>query len=176
MATLNELLADPQTAGTWRLVADRSAVTVRATSMWGLLPVKGRFRDLSGEGRIAPDGSVSGRAVVPAATLRTGISKRDEHLRSEDFFAVERYPDITLAVTGLRPAGGSYAEIAADLTVRDVTRPVTLAADVDRQSDGSVRITASTAFDRHDFSVSGNLVGMIGPGVRVAAEVVFVRA
>ena len=57
--------------------------------MWGAMTVKGQFAEVRGEGRVTEAGAVSGRIDIIAASLHTGIGKRDEHLRSADFFDVE---------------------------------------------------------------------------------------
>ena len=68
-------------------------------TLWGLVPVNGEFTDVSGDGHITAKGAVFGRVDVRAASLRTGIGKRDEHLRSPDFFDVKKYPEISMMGT-----------------------------------------------------------------------------
>ena len=58
-------------------VADQSTIAVKAKSMWGLVPVKGRFTEFSGDGQVTAPQTVSGRIDIKAASLRTGIRKRD---------------------------------------------------------------------------------------------------
>ncbi|MGA8252163.1 MAG: YceI family protein, partial [Mycobacterium sp.] len=96
MTTLETLLLDPDMAGVWNLAADRSAITFKIRNMWGLLRVKGRFTEFSGDGQLTGNGAVYGRLDIRAASLRTGIGRRDQHLRSADFFDVERYPEISV--------------------------------------------------------------------------------
>ena len=76
--TLARVIADPAASGTWTLVPDRSSVRFSNKTMWGLVPVNGRFTEFTGEGRIASRDDVSGRLVVQAASLKTGMGKRDE--------------------------------------------------------------------------------------------------
>ena len=82
MTTLETLLTDPDMAGAWNLVPDRSAVTFKVKNMWGLLNVKGRFTDFSGDGQLTGKGAVSGRVDIRTASINTGIGRRDKHLRS----------------------------------------------------------------------------------------------
>ncbi len=70
-------------AGTWVLDPARSTVRLRSKSMWGLVPVKGSFGTVSGEGTVSPAGEVSGTVTVDAASVDTKMGKRDQHLRSE---------------------------------------------------------------------------------------------
>ena len=62
--------------------------------------MKGRFTEFSGDGQITAPQTVSGRLDIKAASLRTGIGKRDKHLHSADFFEAEKFPDISVVVTG----------------------------------------------------------------------------
>ncbi|MBX9640844.1 MAG: YceI family protein, partial [Mycobacteriaceae bacterium] len=74
MTTLETLLSDPETVGTWALAPDRSAITFKVRNMWGLMPVKGAFTEFGGEGRLTDSGTVSGRIVIEVASLDTGIA------------------------------------------------------------------------------------------------------
>ncbi len=60
----------------------RSSVRFKNKTLWGLVPVNGEFTDVSGDGQITAKGTVFGRVDIRAASVRTGIGKRDEHLRS----------------------------------------------------------------------------------------------
>src|SRR6476659_4169028 len=103
MASLSEFLSDPASAGTWTVVADQSTIKVKAKSMWGVMPVKGRFTEFSGGGEITAPQTVSGQLDIKAASLRTGIKKRDTHLHSGDFFEAEKFPELSVVVTGDAP-------------------------------------------------------------------------
>ncbi len=92
MTNVDTLLNDPGTAGVWSLDPDRSTVGFSIKNFWGLISVKGRFTDVSADGHITGKGAIFGRLDIQVASLRTGIGKRDEHLRSADFFDAERYP------------------------------------------------------------------------------------
>jgi polyisoprenoid-binding protein YceI len=66
------------------------------------------------------------KAVLGAASLTTGNPDRDAHLKSADFFDVERFPTLTFESTAVRQTGTDSFELVGDLTIRGVTRPVTL--------------------------------------------------
>src|SRR5690606_10581994 len=68
-------------AGSWSLDPSRSSLRFRSSALWGLVKVHGEFTDISGEGSVAPDGTVSGRLEIAAASVDTGKAKRDRHLR-----------------------------------------------------------------------------------------------
>jgi polyisoprenoid-binding protein YceI len=175
MSTLHAMLADPATAGVWNLVPARSSVRFKNKTLWGLVPVNGEFTDVSGDGQITAKGAVFGRVDVRAASLRTGIGKRDEHLRSPDFFDVEKYPEISIVVTDVTATGERTADLRAELTVRGTTRPLPLSATVNHDGD-TARITAQTTVDRTAFGVSGNMVGMIPSTTTLIADLFFAKA
>ena len=78
---------------------------------------------------------------------------RDKHLRSADFFDVEKYPDISVVVTGAEAIGSDTVDLRADLTVKGTTAPVPLHAKVAVLDDGAVRVTAAADINRQDFGV-----------------------
>ena len=175
MTALQSLLADPATAGVWNLVPARSSVRFRNKTLWGLVPVNGEFTDISGDGQITAKGAVFGRVDVRAASVRTGIKKRDEHLRSPDFFDSEAHPEISVVVTDVTPTGEGAADLRAELTVRGNTHPVPLAATIERAGDGTVRISTQTTVDRTAFGVSGNMAGMMPTTTTLIADLVFAK-
>ena len=96
---------------------------------------------------------------IKAASLDTKLKKRDNHLRSADFFEVEKYPDISVVVTSAEGIGGDTVDLRANLTVKGTTAPVPLQAKVAVLDDGAVRVTAQADINRKDFGVNGNKSG-----------------
>lgn len=95
----------------------------------GLTTVRGRFTRF--QGRIDLDDEANpttarGRVDIEAASIDTGNEDRDTHLRSPDFLDVERYPNLAVESKAVEPAGGDRYRVICDLTIKDVTRPVTL--------------------------------------------------
>lgn len=176
MSAIQALLADPATAGQWKLVPAQSSVRFKNKTFWGLATVTGEFTDVRGAGQIAANGAVSGGLVIAAASLKTGIRKRDDHLRSADFFDVEKHPEIRVEVTGLEPTGTDAATVHATLTVRGTTEPLSLSAAVDRLGDGTVHLRTQTTIDRTKLGVSGNMAGMMPVTTTLLADVVFAKA
>ena len=176
MTTLQSLLGDPTMAGVWNLVPGRSSVRFKNKTMWGLFPVNGEFTDVSGDGHITANGGVFGRLDIRAASLRTGIGKRDEHLRSPDFFEVEKFPEITVMVTGIAPTGEHTVELTATLAIRGTTLPLPLSATIKRLGDDTVQITGQAKVDRTKWGVSGNMIGMIPVTTTLLVDTVFVKA
>lgn len=104
--------------------------------------VNGRFTSVAGTLVFDPSdvAASSVEAEIDAASLFTGVERRDNHLRSADFLDAERFPKITFRSTGAEAAGLDHCKVHGDLTIRGVTRPVTL----------DVRLTGPCGFDDDD--------------------------
>ncbi len=161
-------------AGTWVLDPAKSTVRLRSKSMWGLVPVKGTFGTVAGEGTMSPAGDVSGTVTVGAASVDTGMAKRDQHLRSEDFFAADTYPDIVFAVDQV-PASGAEVTVSGRLTVRDQTRPLSFPVTAAVQGDGEVWLDAEVPVNRTDFGLTWNQLGMSSVHNTITVHAVFTR-
>jgi len=170
--TLQPVLTDPASTGTWVLVPDRSSIKFSNKTMWGLVPVNGRFNEFSGEGQVAAGGAVSGRLQIRAASVNTGMGKRDEHLQSADFFDTENFPEITVEVNGL----GADGALTATLSIRGTTLPLPLTVTAEPLGDGTVQVTARTQVDRTRWGVSGNMFGMMPTTTTLIADAVFTKA
>jgi polyisoprenoid-binding protein YceI len=165
---LHNVLSDPAMAGNWTMEPERSSVKFVSKTLWGLIPVNGRFTDFAGDARITDDGRLSGRLVIRAESVRTGIGMRDRHLRAADFFDVANHPEILVDITGVD------AGLSATLTIRGITLPLPLQTTAERAGD-SIQISAIGEIDRTRWGVSGNMLGMMPPGTALRAEAVFVR-
>ena len=175
MASTQELLSNPASAGVWNVDPGRSTIGFKAKSMWGLAPVKGHFAEFSGDGQITDTQTVFGRVDIKVASVDTKIRKRDDHLRSADFFEVTKFPDISVVVTGADAINGDTVDLRAQLTVKGTTTPVALHAKVAVLDDGAVRLSTQTTIDRNDFGVDGNMMGMIPDKATISGDVVFRR-
>ncbi len=175
MTTVETLLNDPDTAGVWTLDADRSTVGFKIRNFWGLINVKGRFTGVDGDGQVTGKGAIFGRLDIPVASLHTGIGKRDEHLRSADFFDADRYPEISVVVTAVEPGAANAADLRATFTIKGVTAEVPLPVQISALDDGSVRVAAKTELDRAAFDIGWNRLGMVGKTATVSADAYFVR-
>lgn len=175
MSDIDTLLNDPDTAGVWSLDRGRSSVGFSIKNFWGLLSVKGRFTDVNADGQITSKGAIFGRLDIQVASLHTGIGKRDQHLRSADFFDADRYPEISVEVTGIEPGAGDAANLQATFTIKGVTAPVPLPVQVSALRGGTVRVTAKTEIDRDQFDIGWNQLGMVAKTATVTAEAYFVR-
>lgn len=128
----------------------------------GVSTVRGRFNKFEGsfEGPDDDYTKARGEVKVEVATLESRSEQRDTHLRSADFFDVEKYPYITFKLTGIEPVDEENFRVKGDLTIKDVTRPVTLEATVEgRLPDpfgGKERIGVSARgqLNRMDFGLN----------------------
>lgn len=147
-------------AGTYELDVNHSQVGFVARHM--LAKVRGRFADYSGTITVAEDVEDSSAQVeIQTASVQTGNEQRDEHLRTGDFFLVEEHPLITFSSTALRPTGGNGFALDGDLSIRGVTKPVTLEGEffgwnVDPFGTTVFSASASTTVEREDWGVSWN--------------------
>jgi polyisoprenoid-binding protein YceI len=175
MASTRAVLSDPASVGVWKVDPARSTIGFKAKSMWGLAPVKGRFKEFSGDGQITDAQTAFGRIDIKVASLDTGIRKRDDHLRSADFFEVEKFPDISVVVTSAEAVDGDIVELRAQLTVKGTAAPLPLRVKVAVLDDGAARLSTQFTIDRKDFGVEGNMLGMIPGKATVSGDVVFRR-
>ncbi len=174
---IQALLADGKLAGAWTLDGARSSVGLSSKSMWNMVKVKGRFTKVTGAAAISADGDASGTITVAAASVDTGIKKRDDHLRSADFFDAAQYPDISASVTSVtQSGGGGDAAFSGTLTVRDQTRPVTISGKVSAQGADEITLDAEVPVNRGDYGMSFNQLNMMSMDNIITIHAVFTRA
>jgi polyisoprenoid-binding protein YceI len=147
--------------------------------------VRGRFREFSGVVHIdeIPERS-SVEATIQAASIDTGDEERDRHLRSADFLDVDHHPEIRFRSLTVRAAERGQWKLTGELTVRGVTRPVTLLVEyggtaVDPWGNTRAAFDATGEIDREEFGISWNQALetggiLVGKNIRidVAAECV----
>jgi polyisoprenoid-binding protein YceI len=114
--------------------------------------VRGSFNEFEGSGYFDPDdpSKSSLQLTVQADSIDTRTADRDAHLRSNDFFDMEKYPQITFASTSVEAVGDDLYRVTGDLTIKDVTKPVT----IDFEYGG----TAVDPFGNHRLGLEGSVV------------------
>jgi polyisoprenoid-binding protein YceI len=149
-------------AGKYELDIAHTAVEFVARHM--LTKVRGRFTDFSGWIELAerPEDSQV-HVEIKTASIQTNTEQRDDHLKSDDFLNVEKWPIMTFDSTAIRHTGGTGFELDGELTIRDVTRPVTLTGEylgTTTSPYGKTVLAASarTTLEREDWNVSWNMV------------------
>src|SRR5471032_1980368 len=139
-------------AGNWTLDPAKTTVGFR-TRVFRVLPVKGTARALSGDAQITADGDTKGSLVIDAGSFDTKNKKRDEHLRSADFFEAIRYPTISFTADSVRPIGPGCLDVHGLLTVHGRSERVNLKAEVSG-SDISVTVATEFEIDRRLFGLT----------------------
>jgi polyisoprenoid-binding protein YceI len=124
--------------------------------------VRGRFNKFEGHFE-SPDDDYTkarGEVKVEVASLESRSDQRDTHLRSADFFDAEKYPYITFKLTGIEPVDDENFRVKGELTVKEITKPITLDATVEgRMPDPfgakeRVGISARGQLNRMDFGLN----------------------
>jgi polyisoprenoid-binding protein YceI len=170
---LQELVQDGSLAGSWNLDPERSEVLLESKHTWGLLPVRGVFREVSGHGTVSTDGQVTGVITVAAASVDTKSTMRDKDLRSAKLFDVANHPNITFTVESIQPATGG-ARVTGSLSVRGRTQPLSFDAKVSL-TDGAVELEAKIPVNRADFGLTYSPMGMASLDNTVTIRAVFAR-
>ncbi|EDY43642.1 YceI family protein [Streptomyces sp. SPB074] len=161
--------------GAWRLDAGSSTVSLGHKTFWGLVTVKGEFRTVTGGGELAADGTARGELTLAADSLDTKNAKRDEHLRSADFFDAANHPELRFEAREIRSSGDALT-IDGALTVRGTTEPVTLTARRTETAAHAVRVEAETTIDPRRFGVLKKKSGMVKGDTAVRLSLRFVAA
>ena len=145
--------------------------------------VRGRFSDFSGE--ITFDEAAPERAsvtfTVQTASIDTNQPDRDVHLRSDDFFSVDRFPVLTFTSTGMTKKSDTAFDVDGDLTIRGVTKRVTLPVSyLGKATDpwGAEKLAFETelTINRKDFGLNWNAAletggFLVGDEVKIAVSV-----
>lgn len=150
--------------------------------------VRGRFKSWTGTFAFDTEtGAPSSIDVtIDTASIDTAEAQRDAHLRSPDFFDAETFPKLNFRSTAVKPSGDDTLSITGDLTIRDVTRSVTLDTEYggrvkDPWGNDRLGFTARTSVSRKDFGLTWNQLleagGVaVGDKVEISIEVEVVKA
>ena len=152
--------AGPQDEGVMTFAVDKahSQVGFKVRHL-GIANVRGSFQDYDATVRFDPEdlSTLQVEATIAVSSIDTGIERRDNHLRSDDFFNAEQFPAITFKSKAVRNLDGDAFELVGDLTIRDVTKEVVLEAEF--LGMGMMRGTqkagfeAETTINRFDYNL-----------------------
>lgn len=141
---------------TWTLDQVHSNVGFEVRHL--LTQVRGDFRDY--EGTIFYDAenpeNSSVEVTVQAASINTNNEKRDDHLRSEDFFAVDEHPTLSFKSTSVEDAGGDKLNVTGDFTIRGVTKRITIPVEVLGVMGDKAGFATEFVIDRQEYGVNWN--------------------
>lgn len=145
--------------GTWKL--DPAHTTIQFVARHAMVTkVRGQFTDY--EDNIVvdvenPESSIA-KVVIKTASITTGNADRDAHVKGDDFFAVEKFPDMTFEATEFNIASETEGTVTGNLTIKETTKPVTLNVEVggvaeDPFGDTRLGFEATTKIKRTDFGI-----------------------
>jgi polyisoprenoid-binding protein YceI len=172
-SALQALIQDGTLTGSWTLDPARSQVLLETRHTWGLLPLHGVFRQVTGNGTVTAAGQVTGTVTVAASSIDTKNKMRDKDLRSAKVFDVANHPDITYTVDDMQPASGG-ARVSGSLTAGGRTRPVSFDAKVSATEE-EVRLDAEVPVNRADFGLTYSPLRMASLHNTVTVHAVFTR-
>lgn len=169
----------------WKLDPSHTIAEFSAKHLM-ITTVKGRITDI--EGIIYTDEkdlqNSSVEAILKAVSLDTRTDQRDQHLRSADFLDVEKFPEIRFRSTRIEGNKQSF-KLTGDLTIRDVTRPITLNVEFEGQTKdpwGGERVgfSATGKIDRREFGLTWNQAleaggVVVGNDIKISLEVEAVK-
>lgn len=150
----------------WQLDPGRSRVEFRARNFWGLLRVTGRFESCQGQLDLSATPAIE--LTIDAASVRTGNAKRDQHLRSADFFDVEDHPQVRFMSDSVQLQGDTL-RVRGRLSARGRSIAIQLDAQI-RQVDGELQISAATTAPHHQLGMTWSPLGMIRPHSELAVD------
>ena len=155
------LLTPALFAATYKIDADHTAVSFKVRHI--LTPVQGYFRQFEGTFDYDPEKPDTWKTetTIQAASIDTNVAARDKHLRSADFFDVEKYPTITFKSTGVTDVTPTGAKLSGILTMHGIEKPVTLDLEIqgivkDPWNNTIASFTATTKINRKDFGIVWN--------------------
>src|SRR5687767_4234497 len=143
--------------GSWRLDPARSSVAFHVRHFYGLMTVKGEFADY--EGTLDLGATPAVELTIQATTLDTKLAKRDEHLRSKDFFDVERHPQVRF-ISDRAELDGDTMRVHGQLHAADRQIPLQLDATA-HEIDGELEIEAVTEADHRELGMTWSPLGIL---------------
>ena len=149
------------TSTRWTADPDETSVEFAVDTFWGLSTVRGRFDRFDGWYEVGPDG-MKIEATIDADSLHTGNRKRDDHLRSADFFGADEHPQMRFTSTRVRRQGEAVLHVEGGLEAAGKVVPLEFDAWVE-EVNGGLEIEALTTVDPRQFGMSSGRLGMIRP-------------
>jgi polyisoprenoid-binding protein YceI len=180
--------ADPATVTTWKIDPAHSIAEFKVKHMM-IANVKGKFSGINGTLTLdeADPSRSSVEATIPLETVSTGEAQRDAHLKSPDFFHVEKHPEMTFKSTRIEVKQPGELAVTGDLTIHGVTKPVTFHVEgptppsKDPWGNTKVGVEATTKINRKDFGLGWNAAletggVLVGEEVAITLDVEFTKA
>ena len=170
----------------WAIDPSHSKVSFKVKHLM-ISNVLGNFKEF--EGQVSSDENDFSGAVINfslnTASIDTEIADRDAHLKSADFFDAEKYPKITFSGTGLKDLGDDMYELTGDLTIKEVTKSVTLSVEfggvmADPWGNLKAGFSLNGKINRKDFGLNWNAAleaggVLVGEEVKISGDVELVK-
>ncbi|HEX3511232.1 MAG TPA: YceI family protein [Solirubrobacteraceae bacterium] len=172
-APLSQLAPIPR-AGDWQVDPAQSRVHFHTRAMFGLFPVHGRFEQFGGVLHVDAEGRAKGELRIEAGSIRTGIAKRDAHLRTDDFFHAEEAPHVVFDLDSLEQGRDGY-EVGGTLQIRDARLPIHAHATVE-PADAKLKISARFPIDHDAAGLGWAKPGMVRKVIDADVELTLVRS
>jgi polyisoprenoid-binding protein YceI len=145
--------------GRWQLDPSTTTIELHTKAMWGLVGVKGHLKAIDGGVTVRKDGTTEGEFVIDANSIDTNNKKRDAHLRSSDFFEVDRHPTLIFVATSMNEAGAGHFKVNGVLIIKGQSRPMELIVKAVESSPGRLILTAETDIDRGEWNITWTKMG-----------------
>lgn len=161
MSTTTVPTAINELTGTWTLDPTHTRIGFVARHAM-VTRVRGNFNEFEGTATVAENPAESAaRLTIKAASIDTRNAQRDEHLRSNDFLALDEYPEITFVSTGVNVSGPTTLELTGNLTIKGTTNSVTIPFEFEGAATdpyGNLRagFEGSVVINRKDYGVTWN--------------------
>jgi polyisoprenoid-binding protein YceI len=162
--------------GTWTLDPAVSSAEFHVKHFWGAVTVHGRFERLAGEGTVAQDGTLTGAIRLDAASLNTKQKKRDQHLRSADFFDAESHATVTITVERLTPDATGRLASQVRLEAAGHSQTISPIIEVVQVQPDAVTLRGEVIVDRTAFGMTWSPLGMAARQARGIITARFTRA
>ena len=185
---MTTLTAEKTTVSTWNIDAAHSVAEFKVKHMM-ISNVKGQFTGLTGKLTLDETDISNSKveATINAASITTGDAQRDAHLKSADFFDVEKFPTLEFKSTRVTRTGDDELKVEGDLTIHGVTKSVAFAvegpsaANKDPWGNQRIGLTATTKINRKDYGLTWNAALetggiLVGEEVTITLDVQFIGA
>ncbi|HEY1832387.1 MAG TPA: YceI family protein [Acidimicrobiales bacterium] len=144
--------------GHWSLDPEKTTVEFH-TKIMRVVPVTGSIKATEGGATVGADGTIDGVLILDAATIDTGIKKRDGHLLTADFFDADNFPTIVFTAQSARRRHSGQHEIAGNLALHGKTRPLTIVAAVHHGATEATVSATNIDVDRTAWGVGRKRLG-----------------
>jgi polyisoprenoid-binding protein YceI len=167
-----------QAADTYKVDPLHTSVTFSVRHL-GINSVKGKFKEFEGTLTLEGDTLTAATGTIQTQSIDTGVEKRDNHLRTAEFFDAAKYPTITFKTKRVEKGASGQLTLVADFTMRGVTRELRLPAKMSKPTKdpwGGVRVglEAKTKLNRKDYGINYNELletGVMAVGEEVELEI-----